>query len=217
MPESDEQQDKSHAFFLYMCASLDLGTWRAGKSVMKNRFLDWLNNYDLQKTCKWYFKWNALMLTLLIVSMFFVERMIDYWGLDEEEGFDVVELFMGLFSLVNLFTTYILDYVIADRVLQVREKRPILLYLLNATYIASLLLSIIVDENISHYIKVLSTILYFIFYALILRYGYTVYRSAIWLMIYAVVLHESGLGVIILILYIASYVKLYLTAKEFDM
>ncbi len=157
------------------------------------------------------------MLTLLIASMFFVERMIDYWGLDEEEGSEAVYLFMGLFSLVNLFTTYVLDYVIADRVLQVREKRPILFYLLNATYFVSLLLSIIVDENISHYIKVLSTILHIIFYALILRYGYTVYRSAIWLMIYAVVLHESGLGVIILILYIASYVKLYLTAKEFDM
>jgi len=199
-----------------MYVSLILGTWRAGESVMKNRFLDWLNTIDLQKTCKWYFKWNALILTLVIASMFFVERMIDHWGWDEEEGSAVVELFMGLVSLVNLFLTYILDYVIADRVLQVREKKSMLLYLLNATYLVSLLLSI-VGEDISRYIKMIPAILHFIFYALILRYGYTVFRSAIWLMIYAVVLHEFGQGIIILILYIASYVKLYFTAKEYDM
>ena len=183
---------------------------------MKNRFLDWLKAVDLQRTCMWYFKWNALMLTFVIASMFFVERMIDYWGLDEEEGSEAVYLFMGLFSLVSLFTTYVLDYVIVNRVLQVRKKRPMLFYLLNATYIVSLLLSI-VGEDISHYGSIFPAILHVIFYALILRYGYTIFRSAIWLMIYAVVLHEFGQGVIILILYIASYVKLYLTAKECDM
>lgn len=156
------------------------------------------------------------MLTFVIASMFFIERMIDHWGWDEEIGSEVVELFMGFFSLVNLFTTYVLDYVIVDRVLQVKGKRPILLCLLNATYIV-LLLSIIVGEDISGYIKILFVILHFIFYALILRYGYTVYRSAIWLMLYTVVLHKLGQGGIILILYIASYVKLYLTAKECDM
>lgn len=31
MPESDEQQDKSHALFLYMYVSLNLGTWGAGR------------------------------------------------------------------------------------------------------------------------------------------------------------------------------------------
>lgn len=183
---------------------------------MKNRFLDWLKAVDLQRTYMWYFKWNALMLTLVIVSMFFIERTTDHWGWDEDAGSEILELSMGLFLLVNLFTSYILDYVIADKVLQVREKRSILLYLLNASYIVALLLSV-VGEDISRFIKMLPVIFHFIFYAFILRYGYTVYRNAIWLMIYAVVLHEFGQGVIILILYIASYVKLYLTAKEFDM
>lgn len=36
MPESDEQQDKSHALFLYMYVSLDSGTWKGRKECKRH-------------------------------------------------------------------------------------------------------------------------------------------------------------------------------------
>lgn len=165
-----------------------------------------------------------MLIILLIAGVVTSVVLVDSWEWDGEDGSAMFGLIAGLIVLGYIPVTYIFNYIVADRVLQVRDKKSILVYLLNTVYVLPLLnaaVSVCDYEDISHYIDIFFTVLLFVFYALLIRYGYTVYRSAIWLMIYAIVLSNFNWaferGLIILILYISSYVKLYLTAKEYNM
>lgn len=75
-------------------------------------------------------------------------------------------------------------------------------------------------EDIQYYMDFTSLAFLFVFNALIIRYGYPIYRTSFWFMLCAIVLQVLGgrvLTLLALVLYIAFYVKLYLTAKMYNM
>ena len=77
-----------------------------------------------------------------------------------------------------------------------------------------------VIEDIQYYMNFIYVVFLFVFNALIIRYGYPVYRKVFWFMLYAGVLRifsESTLNLIASVCEIVFYVQLYLTAKRYNM
>lgn len=188
--------------------------FKVKRLAIKSRFLDWFLSVSLKNACEWFFK--RYLLWVVVMTICFVG--VDSLEWDSEDKNTIFYLILGLMSLSFVSITYILNCILADRTLQVRNKKIVLMCILSSAY-AVQLLNIFVNEDVSYYIN-LSTILFFVFYTFIIRYGYPVYRKACWFMLYACVLKTFGdgvSGVACTILEVAFYVKLYLTAKEFDM
>ena len=193
--------------------------FKVKRPAIKSRFLDWFLSVSLKDACEWFFKRYLLWGIIWVVVMTVCFVGVDSLGWDSEDETTIFYLILGLMSLPFVFITYILDCILADRTLQMRNKKIVLMCILNSAY-AVPLLNMFVNEDASYYIEVFSTILFFAFYAFIIRYGYPIYRKACWFMLYACVLKTLGdevSRVAYTILEVAFYVKLYQTAKKCDL
>lgn len=189
------------------------------RPAIKSSFLDWFLSVSLKNACEWFFKWYLLwgIIWVTVMAVSFVG--VDSLGWDSEDETTIFYLILGLMGLPFVSITYILNCILADRTLQVRNKKIVLMCILNSAY-AVQLLNIFVNVDASYYIKVLSIILFFAFYTFIIRYGYPIYRKACWFMLYACVLQTLGddvSRVACCILEVAFYVKLYQVAKMYNM
>jgi len=140
-----------------------------------------------------------------------------FWN--TENASVIFDLAIFLIGLIILPVTYIFDRILINRILQVQDKKSVLIYLLNATYIMRFFVDGVI-ENIQYYMNFIYVVFLFVFNALIIRYGYPIYRRACWFMLYAGVLRifaDSTLALIAGVCEIVFYVQLYLTAKRYNM
>lgn len=194
--------------------------FKVKRPAIKSRFLDWFLSVSLKNVCEWLFKWYLLWGIIWVAVMAVCFVGVDSLGWDSEDETTIFYLILGLMGLPFVSITYILNCILADRTLQVRNKKIVLMCILNSAYVV--LLNIFVNEDVSYYIKVLSIILFFAFYAFIIRYGYSIYRKACRFMLYALCLCIKYIGrwcveVAYTIWEVAFYVKLHLAAKKCNM
>lgn len=181
------------------------------RSTIKSRFLDWYLSVSLKNACEWLFKWYFL-LSIILISV-----PVIFWNTENTSV--IFDLAIILIGLIILPVTYIFNRILINRILQVQDKKSVLIYLLNATYIIRFFVDGVI-EDIQYYMNFFYVVFLFVFNALIIRYGYPVYRKAFWFMLYAGVLRifsESTLSLIASVCEIVFYVQLYLTAKRYNM
>lgn len=177
------------------------------RSTIKSRFLDWYLSVSLKNACEWFFKCYLLLwLIILLIAAIF-------WSLE------YVYIIFTMSGLLFLSITYIFNRILINRILQVQCKKSVLIYLLNVTYIIGFFAGGVI-EDIQYYMNFIYVVSLFVFNALIIRYGYPIYRRACWFMLYVGVFRtfaDDILNPIVGIWEIAFYVQLYLTAKKYKM
>ena len=97
--------------------------FKVKRSGIKSRFLDWFLSVSLKNACEWFFKQYLLWGIIWVVVMIVCFVGVDSLGWDSEDETTIFYLILGLMSLPFIFITYILDCILADRTLQVRNKK----------------------------------------------------------------------------------------------
>lgn len=180
-------------------------------AALINYFFNWLHTASLKDTCIWFLKWN------IIITFYKL-----YFRLNFEEDMDemtmtmiivgIVTIMVGIFDVIIFF---LFNYIVSDRILQVKKKKKVDVNLLSVAIVMSILALIFENQLIGCFY----TISLISFYFLIFRYGYTVYRNSVLLIIYATVLTNisSNSGIIIVLLSVVSFTQLYNNANKYNM
>lgn len=211
------EQDKSHALFLYMCVSLNLGTWRAEKmrEVMENpiserldvksrnylnRFQNWLQTVSVTNACKWYLKWNVLWPVAYIVIVVIVATLITLLGDDAimalSDDDTLSFILVILIAMPLIISSFVFNYIVTERIMCIKKTTLLSCIFSNAFTISMVLFMYgSIDPYLKYafpFLNSLPMILMVIFFCVIYQYAYEVYRTPVLFAILASTINAGG-------------------------